>query len=155
MHKISFVQMLVQKKKSYYDHPIFLTDLLTQWDKNILWQESSDIRTERMFSAAADSIKKPLQCSLSQSQTGWLRGTSLPSTRISAFKCIDPPDTNYLLSFFLAQPFFCSWLGAERAHVTLAGLEKEPQLNPPCRKLYPHKRQKFRAQVSHQEATEG
>lgn len=31
---------------------------------------------------------------------------------------------------FLAQPFFCSWLGVEKVHVPLAGVEKETQVKP-------------------------
>lgn len=96
---------------------------------------------------------KTLQCSHGQGQSGRPRGLSLLSTCISAFRCIDPPDTDYYQPFVWHSPFSApSW--GRREHIPLAGMEKQPRLPAWCVKQFPQKkkRQKFRAQLPNQVA---
>lgn len=97
---------------------------------------------------------KTLQCSHGQGQSGQPRGLSLLSTCISAFRCIDPPDTDDYQPFVWHSPFSApSW--GRRKHIPLAGMEKQPRLPAWCVKQFPHKkkkRQKFGAQLPNQVA---
>lgn len=82
---------------------------------------------------------KTLQCSHGQGQSGRPRGLSLLSTCISAFRCIDPPDTDYYQPFVWHNPFSApSW--GRREHIPLAGMEKQPRLPAWCVKQFPQKK---------------